>query len=68
MTILQDFEDRIEREPMRLVLEDGTNEGIRSRNKPFSSIQFHPETSPGPREAGVPFDDFVRHMAALKRN
>ena len=34
-------------EPWFVNLNDGTNEGIRSRNKPFFSIQFHPEASPG---------------------
>ena len=54
-------------EPWFVNLNDGTNEGIRSRNKPFFSIQFHPEASPGPRESGVLFDDFVGHMTAMKR-
>ena len=26
-------------------INDGTNEGIRSRLKPFFSVQFHPEAS-----------------------
>jgi len=38
---------------------DGTNEGIRHRNKPFMSVQFHPEASPGPVETGFLFDQFV---------
>ena len=54
-------------EPWFVNLNDGTNEGIRARNKPFYSIQFHPEAAPGPRESGVLFDDFVRHMAAMKQ-
>jgi hypothetical protein len=35
-------------EPWFVNINDGTNEGIRSRLKPFFSVQFHPEASPGP--------------------
>ena len=37
---------------------DGTNEGIRHRTKPFMSVQFHPEASPGPLDTGFLFDEF----------
>lgn len=40
-------------------LNDGTNEGIRHKRKPFLSIQFHPEASPGPTDAGYLFDEFL---------
>lgn len=53
-------------EPWFVNLNDGTNEGIRSQTAPYSSIQFHPEASPGPRDSGVLFDDFLRHVAAMK--
>jgi len=39
---------------------DGTNEGIRHRSKPFRGIQFHPEASPGPFDTEFLFDEFVR--------
>ncbi|HIH05603.1 TPA: glutamine-hydrolyzing carbamoyl-phosphate synthase small subunit [Candidatus Woesearchaeota archaeon] len=39
---------------------DGTNEGIRHRTKPFRSVQFHPEARPGPVDAEILFDDFMR--------
>ncbi|MFQ5639591.1 MAG: glutamine-hydrolyzing carbamoyl-phosphate synthase small subunit [bacterium] len=38
---------------------DGTNEGIRHLTKPFMSVQFHPEASPGPLDTGYLFDQFV---------
>ena len=53
-------------EPWFVNLNDGTNEGIRSQSAPYSSIQFHPEASPGPRDSGVLFDDFLSRVAALK--
>lgn len=41
---------------------DGSNEGIRHKTKPFSSVQFHPEASPGPNDANYLFDEFVRKL------
>jgi carbamoyl-phosphate synthase small subunit len=43
---------------------DGTNEGIRSRHHPHFSIQFHPEASPGPQDTSFLFDDFLRAVGA----
>ncbi len=38
---------------------DGTNEGIRHRSRPFMSVQFHPEATPGPEDTGHLFDEFL---------
>ncbi len=54
-------------EPWFVNINDGTNEGIRSRLKPFFSVQFHPEASPGPRDAAYLFDDFLRTVGATAR-
>lgn len=43
-------------------LNDGTNEGIRHKTKPFMSIQFHPEASPGPVDADFLFDEFLTYL------
>lgn len=43
-------------------LNDGTNEGIRHQTKPFMSIQFHPEASPGPVDADYLFDEFLTYL------
>ena len=48
-------------------INDGTNEGIRSRMKPHFSVQFHPEASPGPRDTGFLFDDFLKLVGAFRR-
>lgn len=46
---------------------DGTNEGIRSRHGPHFSVQFHPEASPGPQDTAFLFDDFLRVVSAHAR-
>ena len=43
-------------------MNDGTNEGIRHRSKPFFSAQFHPEASSGPVDTEFLFDDFIARL------
>ena len=42
-----------------LSLNDGTLEGLRLREPPACSVQFHPEASPGPHDAKSFFDTFL---------
>ena len=49
-------------EPWLFNANDGTNEGVRHRSKPFSSVQFHPEASPGPSDTEFFFDKFVQTL------
>ncbi|MBD5203771.1 MAG: glutamine-hydrolyzing carbamoyl-phosphate synthase small subunit [Bacteroidales bacterium] len=46
-------------EPHFINMNDGTNEGIRHKTKPFFSAQFHPEASSGPKDTEFIFDDFI---------
>ncbi|PSR81987.1 pyrABCN [Coniella lustricola] len=39
---------------------DGSNEGIMHTSKPYFSVQFHPESTPGPRDTEFLFDVFIQ--------
>ena len=41
---------------------DNSIEGIRLKNKPVYSVQYHPESNPGPQDSIYLFEDFVRDM------
>jgi carbamoyl-phosphate synthase small subunit len=43
-------------------LNDGTVEGMHLPGRPVFSVQYHPEASPGPHDAGYLFDRFVARM------
>ena len=47
-------------EPLFINMNDGTNEGIRHKWKPFFSAQFHPEASSGPEDTTFLFDEFIK--------
>lgn len=38
---------------------DGSVEGIKHESKPFMSVQFHPEATPGPEDTEFLFDIFI---------
>jgi carbamoyl-phosphate synthase small subunit len=41
---------------------DNSVEGIRLKNKPVFSVQYHPESNPGPQDSVYLFEEFVRSM------
>jgi carbamoyl-phosphate synthase small subunit len=42
-----------------LNLNDASIEGIRVKNKPAFSVQYHPEATPGPHDSRYLFDEFI---------
>jgi carbamoyl-phosphate synthase small subunit len=47
-------------------LNDDTIEGIRVKNKPAFSVQYHPEATPGPHDSRYLFDDFINLIKQTK--
>ncbi len=43
-------------------LNDDTNEGLRHRELPIFSVQYHPEASPGPHDSDYLFEQFITLM------
>ncbi|MEP7266036.1 MAG: glutamine-hydrolyzing carbamoyl-phosphate synthase small subunit [Saprospiraceae bacterium] len=48
-------------------LNDDTIEGIRLKNQPAFSVQYHPEASPGPYDAHYLFDQFIEEIEDYKK-
>ena len=54
-------------EPLFVNMNDGSNEGIRHKSKPWFSAQFHPEACSGPTDTEWMFDEFVSLLSEERR-
>ena len=41
---------------------DDSIEGIKLKNKPIFSVQYHPESNPGPQDSVYLFQEFINNM------
>lgn len=48
-------------------LNDGTNEGLAHLDYPAFTVQYHPESSPGPEDSNYLFDRFIEVMNATRK-
>ena len=48
-------------------LNDNTIAGIKLKNQPAFSVQYHPEASPGPHDSRYLFDNFIEIIAQHKK-
>jgi carbamoyl-phosphate synthase small subunit len=49
--------------PLMVNANDGTNEGIIHRQRPWFSVQFHPEARGGPTDTSFLFNNFIRSIS-----
>ena len=59
----EDIDQNTDVEVTHINLNDNTIAGIRLKSKPVFSVQYHPESSPGPHDSRYLFDSFIQLMS-----
>lgn len=59
----EDVDAHPDAEVTHIHLNDQTVAGIRLKSRPAFSVQYHPESAPGPHDSRYLFDDFIQLMA-----
>jgi carbamoyl-phosphate synthase small subunit len=67
-TIIEASMDNSKMEVSHRNMNDGTVEGVRYKNSPVFTVQFHPEASPGPADTAYLFDEFIEVMNKHKNS
>lgn len=65
-TIVEDTLDKDRMEVSHRNMNDGTIEGVRYKDIPLFTVQFHPEAAPGPTDTAYLFDEFIAMMENYK--
>jgi carbamoyl-phosphate synthase small subunit len=63
---IKSLENRDDIELTHLHLNDNTVAGIKLKNKSVFSVQYHPESSPGPEDSRYLFDQFIENIKKRK--
>jgi carbamoyl-phosphate synthase small subunit len=66
-TIVEDSLDRERMFVSHINMNDGTIEGIKYKNAPLFTVQFHPEASPGPGDTAYLFDEFIKMIDSFHK-
>ncbi|MDW7658771.1 MAG: carbamoyl phosphate synthase small subunit [Bacillota bacterium] len=64
--VVDDSMDTSVAEVSHIHLNDGSVEGLRYKDRPIISIQYHPEGAPGPQDSEYLFDDFLQLIEEKK--
>jgi carbamoyl-phosphate synthase small subunit len=65
-TVPEDSIDLTRLEVTHIALNDGTIEGLKHKDNPAFTVQYHPEASPGPEDANGLFDQFLQMVKSEK--